>query len=48
VHEQRPGWEVIADVDDGRRAFEVALEKRPDVAILGHEPIKGIPFLVEG
>ena len=32
--EQRPGWEVIADVDDGRRAFEVALEKRPDVAIL--------------
>lgn len=34
VLEQRPGWEVIADVDDGRRAFEVALEKRPDVAIL--------------
>ena len=29
VLEQRPGWEVIADVDDGRRAFEVALEKRP-------------------
>jgi len=34
VLEQHPGWEVIADVDDGRRAFEVALEKRPDVAIL--------------
>jgi DNA-binding NarL/FixJ family response regulator len=34
VLEQRPGWEVIADVDDGRKAFEVALEKRPDVAIL--------------
>jgi DNA-binding NarL/FixJ family response regulator len=34
VLERRPGWEVIADVDDGRRAFEVALEKRPDVAIL--------------
>lgn len=34
VLEQRPGWEVIADVDDSRRAFEVALEKRPDVAIL--------------
>jgi DNA-binding NarL/FixJ family response regulator len=34
VLEQRPGWEVVADVDDGRRAFEVALEKRPDVAIL--------------
>jgi DNA-binding NarL/FixJ family response regulator len=34
VLEQRPGWEVIADVDDGRKAVEVALEKRPDVAIL--------------
>lgn len=34
VLEQRPGWEVIAEVADGRRAFEVALEKRPDVVIL--------------
>lgn len=34
VLEQRPGWEVVAEVADGRVAFEVALEKRPDVAIL--------------
>ena len=34
VLEQRPGWEVVAEVADGKRAFEVAFEKRPDVAIL--------------
>jgi DNA-binding NarL/FixJ family response regulator len=34
VLEQRPGWEVVAEVADGKRAFEVALETRPDVAIL--------------
>lgn len=34
VLEQRPGWEVVAEVADGKRAFEVAFEKRPDVVIL--------------
>lgn len=34
VLELRPGWEVVAEVADGKRAFEVALEKRPDVVIL--------------
>lgn len=34
VLEQRPGWEVVAEVADGKSAFEVAFEKRPDVVIL--------------
>ncbi|MGN6285117.1 MAG: response regulator [Afipia sp.] len=34
VLEQRSGWEVVAEAADGRKALEVALEKRPDVVIL--------------
>jgi DNA-binding NarL/FixJ family response regulator len=34
VLEQRPGWEVVAEASDGEEAFEAALEKRPDVAIV--------------
>ena len=34
VLEQRPGWNVVAEAADGRTAFERALEKRPDVAII--------------
>jgi DNA-binding NarL/FixJ family response regulator len=34
VLEQRPGWNVVAEAADGRKAFETALEKRPDVAII--------------
>jgi DNA-binding NarL/FixJ family response regulator len=34
VLEQHPGWNVVAEAADGRTAFETALEKRPDVAII--------------
>lgn len=34
VLEQHPGWKVVAEVADGKRAFEAALEERPDVAIV--------------
>jgi DNA-binding NarL/FixJ family response regulator len=34
VLEQRPGWEIVAEAADGEEAFEAALEKRPDVAIV--------------
>jgi DNA-binding NarL/FixJ family response regulator len=34
VLEQRPGWEVVAEAADGKKAFEAAMETRPDVAIL--------------
>jgi DNA-binding NarL/FixJ family response regulator len=32
--EARPEWEVIAEADDGREAVRLALELKPDVAIL--------------
>jgi DNA-binding NarL/FixJ family response regulator len=34
VLEQRPGWSIVAEAADGRTAFEAALEKRPDLAIV--------------
>jgi DNA-binding NarL/FixJ family response regulator len=30
----QPGWEVVAEAEDGRRAVELAAETQPDVAIL--------------
>ena len=34
VLEQRPGWNIVAEAADGKRALEAALEERPDVAIV--------------
>jgi DNA-binding NarL/FixJ family response regulator len=34
VLEQRSGWNIVAEVADGKAAFEAALEERPDVAIV--------------
>jgi DNA-binding NarL/FixJ family response regulator len=36
VIEERPTWKVIAEAADGTEAIRVAIETRPDVAILGH------------
>lgn len=32
--EERPDWEVCAEVENGRQAVEAAMEKKPDIAIL--------------
>ena len=34
VIEGHPGWEVCAEASDGQQALELALEEKPDVAIL--------------
>jgi DNA-binding NarL/FixJ family response regulator len=34
ILEERPSWEVIAEVGDGRDAIQRCLELRPDVAVL--------------
>ena len=34
VLEERPDWEVVAEVGDGREAVQKAIELKPDVAIL--------------
>ena len=31
-----PGWEVVAEAEDGRQAVELAAATQPDVAILGY------------
>jgi DNA-binding NarL/FixJ family response regulator len=36
VLEARPGWEVVAEVHDGRQALAAAIEIRPDVAIVDY------------
>ncbi len=35
--EERPGWEVVAQCGDGRKAFERARRLRPDVTVLEAE-----------
>lgn len=37
----QPGWEVVAEAEDGKRAVELAAETQPDVAILDYQ----LPFL---
>ena len=34
IVEERPDWEVVAEAGDGREAIRLALEHRPDVAVL--------------
>lgn len=41
ILEERPEWEVVAEVGDGRAAIQSAIELRPDVAILD----VGMPLL---
>jgi len=33
----QPGWEVVAEAADGRRAVELAIEARPDIAVLDYQ-----------
>jgi DNA-binding NarL/FixJ family response regulator len=33
----QPGWEVVAEAADGRRAVELATETRPDIAVLDYQ-----------
>ncbi|MCB8821123.1 response regulator [Microvirga rosea] len=37
----QPGWEVVAEAGDGKRAVELASETQPDVAVLDYQ----LPFL---
>ena len=30
---QRPDWSIVAEVADGRKAFEATLEHRPEYAV---------------
>ena len=32
VLERQPGWEVVAEADDGKDAISKAIETKPDVA----------------
>jgi DNA-binding NarL/FixJ family response regulator len=41
ILEAHPGWEVVAEVADGRQAIAKALELKPDIAILDYS----IPFV---
>lgn len=34
ILEERPGWEVVAEVGDGREAIRLAVELKPDVAVI--------------
>jgi len=34
VIESHPGWEVCGEASDGRRALDIALRERPDIAVL--------------
>ncbi len=33
----QPGWEVVAEAEDGKRAVELAAETQPDIAILDYQ-----------
>ena len=33
----QPGWEVVAEAEDGRQAVQLAAETKPDVAILDYQ-----------
>jgi DNA-binding NarL/FixJ family response regulator len=41
ILEQLPDWKVVAEARDGREAVKLALETKPDVAIVDH----GLPVL---
>jgi DNA-binding NarL/FixJ family response regulator len=41
ILEQLPDWKVVAEARDGREAIKLALETKPDVAIVDH----GLPVL---
>src|SRR6187401_2887721 len=41
ILEERPEWEVVAEVGDGREAIRQAVELKPDVAIID----VGMPLL---
>lgn len=41
ILEERPEWEVVAEVGDGRAAIQAAIQHKPDVAILD----VGMPLL---
>ncbi|HEV7258883.1 MAG TPA: response regulator transcription factor [Bosea sp. (in: a-proteobacteria)] len=36
IIESRPGWEVVAEAQDGREALDLALETKPDIAIVDY------------
>jgi DNA-binding NarL/FixJ family response regulator len=36
VLERQPGWEVVAEADDGKDAISKAIETKPDVAVLDY------------
>jgi DNA-binding NarL/FixJ family response regulator len=36
VLERQPGWEVVAEADDGKDAISKAIESKPDVAVLDY------------
>src|ERR1700756_4384082 len=36
ILEGHPGWEVVAEADDGKEAIQKALETKPDVAIIDY------------
>jgi DNA-binding NarL/FixJ family response regulator len=36
IVESHAGWEVVAEADDGKKAATIAIEKRPDVAIIDY------------
>jgi DNA-binding NarL/FixJ family response regulator len=41
ILEAQPGWEVVADVSNGREAIDQAVATRPDVAVLDY----GLPLV---
>lgn len=36
VVESRPGWQVVAEAQDGREALDLAIETKPDIAIVDY------------
>jgi DNA-binding NarL/FixJ family response regulator len=36
ILERQPGWEVVAEADDGKDAISKAIETKPDVAVLDY------------